>query len=139
MTEDNARVLQVGVKIFLQNEKGEYLLLKKSPNHYPGIDFVWDIPGGRINAGSPLMENLKREVMEETGIELNCTPRLITAQDIIRNDKHVVRLTYVGTTNAQPKLDGKEHTGFEWFSRSALSNLKGLDSYIAEVVNAGLI
>ncbi|HEA84446.1 MAG TPA: NUDIX hydrolase, partial [Candidatus Wildermuthbacteria bacterium] len=60
--------LQVGVKILLQNKDGKYLLVRRSPEKYPEIEAKnsWGIVGGRIIPGSPLFENLKREVKEET-------------------------------------------------------------------------
>jgi len=98
--------LQVGVKIFLKNTEGKYLLLKRNPAKYPTTKGVWDIVGGRINLGSKLIDNLKREVKEETQLGIMTEPILIHAQDIIPNDEiYVVRLTYVGETTGEPKLD----------------------------------
>ena len=57
--------LQVGVKVFLKNLQGKYLLVRRSPKKYPEVGALWDIVGGRINPGSPLLENLKREKKEE--------------------------------------------------------------------------
>src|SRR3989344_8931904 len=95
--KENKADLQVGVKILLKNKDGKYLLLRRSLKKYPEIQGRWDIVGGRINPGSTLLENLKREVKEETGLTLTGTPRLLAAQDILRNNgRHVVRLTYLG-------------------------------------------
>ena len=52
-------ILQVGVKIFLKNKEGKFLLLKRSSEKYKGTKGSWDIVGGRIDIGSKLMENLK--------------------------------------------------------------------------------
>lgn len=52
--------LQVGVKIFLKNKDGKYLLVKRSPEKYKNVRGDWDIVGGRIEMGSTLIENLKR-------------------------------------------------------------------------------
>ncbi len=58
--------LQVGVKIFLKNKEGKYLLLKRNSVKYSNIRGEWDIVGGRIDPGTKLMDNLRREVREET-------------------------------------------------------------------------
>ncbi len=58
--------LQVGVKALLKNSAGKYLLLRRNPEKYPEVGATWDIVGGRIDPGTPLFENLKREVYEET-------------------------------------------------------------------------
>ncbi len=62
--------LQVGVKILLKSKEGKYLLVKRSAEKYPEVGAKWDIVGGRIDPGSSLIDNLKREVMEETGLEI---------------------------------------------------------------------
>src|SRR3989344_1858447 len=56
--------LQVGVKIILQNKEGKFLLLQRNFKKYPEIkkNDSWDIVGGRINIGIPLLENLNPEV-----------------------------------------------------------------------------
>src|SRR3989338_7350237 len=96
--------LQVGVKILLKNKDGKYLVICRSAEAYPEVGAEWCIPGGRINPGYSLLENLKREVMEETGLEINGEPKLITAQDILRSHKHIVRLTYSGSADGEVKL-----------------------------------
>ena len=89
-------ILQVGVKAFKKNSEGKYLLLKRSPEKYGQVKGSWDIVDGRIEPGTTLLDNLKREIMEETGLEVLGTPKLLAAQDIIPSvEKHVVRLSYV--------------------------------------------
>ena len=127
--------LQVGVKIILKNPAGKYLLLRRDPERYPEAAEMWDIVGGRIEPGSPLIDNLKREINEEVGMELLGEPKLIAAQDILRvSGRHVVRLTYIGEGSGEPKLDGDEHTEFKWFGINELKNLEGLDIYFKEVL-----
>jgi putative hydrolase of HD superfamily len=122
--------LQVGVKVFLQNEQGHYLLLRRNPDTYPDITDLWDIPGGRIHTGTPLLENLVREVKEETGLALTSEPTLLCAQDILRGEeKHVVRLTYVASTTGEPVLDATEHAACTWCSRTELLHHQGLDRF----------
>jgi ADP-ribose pyrophosphatase YjhB (NUDIX family) len=127
--------LQVGVKILLKNSEGKYLLLKRNLEKYPEIteDDSWDIVGGRIDVGTLLLEILTREIFEETKLNLITEPRLIAAQDILRPDKHVVRLTYVGTIEGEPVLD-EDHTAYKWLTIEELRNMPRLDQYFKEVV-----
>ncbi len=134
-------ILQVGVKILLKNPEGKFLLIRRNPKKYPEVGPKWDIVGGRINAGSPLMENLKREVKEETGLEITSTPVLIAAQDILRvPGKHVVRLTYTGNTKGNPKID-EESLEFGWFTADEIRKMTAeeLDIYFAELLDNALI
>ncbi len=128
-------ILQVGVKIFLKNSEGKSLLLHRSLRKYPEIVGRWDIPGGRITPGTPLIENLKREVQEETGLALAGEPKLIAAQDILRSpDRHIVRLTYTGKANGDVKLDTEENEDYGWFIRSEIKQMEDVDMYFRELI-----
>jgi len=132
--------LQVGVKAFLKNKDDKYLLLKRSTEKYKNTKGVWDIVGGRIEPGSRLIENLKREVKEETQLEITSEPRLIFAQDIIPNaEKHVVRLTYVADTEGEPILDMSENVEFKWLSIVELKKQEDLDIYVKEILDKDLV
>lgn len=133
-------ILQVGVKVFLRNEDGKYLLLCRSPIKYPGTNGRWDIVGGRINPGSRLMENLRREVKEETDLNIVGEPILIHAQDIIPNEeKHVVRLTYAGATTGEPVLDTSENVDHKWLSLEEMRATPDLDVYVREILEKGYL
>jgi ADP-ribose pyrophosphatase YjhB (NUDIX family) len=132
--------LQVGVKAFLKNKDGRYLLLKRSADKYKGTKGSWDIVGGRIDPGTRLIENLKREVLEETQLKITSEPRLIHAQDIIPNEeKHVVRLTYVADTDGDPVLDTSENIEYKWLTAEEISQHPDLDVYVQEILTRGLL
>ncbi|MFA5932179.1 MAG: NUDIX domain-containing protein [Candidatus Paceibacterota bacterium] len=126
--------LQVGVKIFLKNKDGKYLTILRSGEKYTNVPVHWEFAGGRINPGSVLLENLKREVMEETGLEITGEPKLLAAQDLIRPHKHIVRLTYSGFADGEVKLSD-EHTDYQWLSLEDIKKLEPMDKYFKEVLN----
>jgi 8-oxo-dGTP diphosphatase len=128
-------LLQVGVKVLLKNSEGKFLLVRRNPKKYPDVGAQWDIVGGRIDPGFDLMANLKREVMEETGLELLADVKLVAAQDILREDRHVVRLTYLGEIEGEPKID-EEHIEYDWFSSEEIKNLKEIDKYFRELIHS---
>jgi ADP-ribose pyrophosphatase YjhB (NUDIX family) len=128
--------LQVGVKIAIVRE-GKVLLLKRAADKYHDIKTDrWDIVGGRINIGTPLLENLKREVLEETQMDIVGLPKLVAAQDILKSpDKHVVRLTYLGQAEGNPVLDS-DHEEYKWLGAKDLENLgQSLDIYFKELLD----
>ena len=132
--------LQVGVKVLLKNQEGKFLLLRRNPKKYPEVGAKWDIVGGRIEPGSALLDNLKREIKEETGLELTQEPELIAAQDILRvPGRHVVRLTYTANIEGEPKLDG-DHTEFQWFTLQKIKTLSAqeLDVYFGALLEQNL-
>ena len=130
--------LQVGVKILLQNNEGKYLVIHRSATKYPEVKEPWDIVGGRITPGTPLLENLQREVTEETQLTIVGEPRLVAAQDILRvPGRHVVRLTYVGQTEGELVLDTEENDEHQWLTVEELKNLSGFDQYAHALLVAG--
>ncbi len=138
---DKDIVLQVGVKVLLKNLEGKYLLLRRNPKKYPEVGPKWDIVGGRINPGTPLLENLKREIKEETGLDLITEPTLVAAQDILKIEgRHVVRLTYIGEISGAPRLDS-DHMEYKWFTNDEINNLEAteLDSYFKELLDQRII
>lgn len=132
--------LQVGVKILLRNKEGKYLLIKRSPIKYPDASGGWDIAGGRIEPGSTLLDNLKREVKEETNLELVEEPRLLGAQDILRvPGRHIVRLTYTGLAEGQVKLDEKENIEFKWLTIDEIKKVSDLCVYLKELLDKNIL
>lgn len=133
-------ILQVGVKAFLKNKEGKFLLVKRSQEKYKNTKGLWDIVGGRIEPGSNLLENLKREVKEETQLEIVSEPKLIYAQDIIPNEeKHIVRLTYTAETKGEPILDTSENIEYKWLSIEEIKKQEDLDIYVKEIIEKGLV
>lgn len=125
--------LQVGVKVFLRDEVGRYLLLKRSDKYGSAVG-EWDIVGGRIHPGTELLENLSREVHEETGMALASEPVLLGAQDILLNDRHVVRLTYTAVGKGELQLDLEEATQYCWKTKEEMMRLENLDRYARELL-----
>ena len=80
---------------------GEKVLLV----HNKKLD-LWLPVGGHIEKDETPDDALLREVKEETGLELIGEPKLIAAQDILRDSgRHIVRLTYVGEVEGEVRLD----------------------------------
>lgn len=133
--------LQVGVKALLKNNEEKYLLVRRNPKKYPEVGPKWDIPGGRIEVGSTLIENLKREVKEETGLDLKQEPKLAAAQDMLRvPGKHIVRLTFVGEIEGQPQLSDRDHTEVKWFSPEEIKSMGSeLDPFFKEFLDKKII
>ncbi|WP_449539644.1 NUDIX hydrolase [Ferdinandcohnia sp. Marseille-Q9671] len=59
----NQPLILVGVAVAVLNENGEILLQKRR-------DGIWGVPGGFLELGESTEEAGRREVLEETGIEI---------------------------------------------------------------------
>src|SRR5262245_45148068 len=74
----NEDLFHLGIKGLLRNSNGEVLLLRVNPAMLQNkINDYWDLPGGRIQKGSSVLETLQREVTEETGITNFSEPKPI--------------------------------------------------------------
>jgi len=127
--------------VLLKNSEGKYLLLRRSPKKYPEVGPKWGIVGGRIEPGTTLMENLRREIKEEVCLDFTVESRLVAAQDILRvPGQHVVRLTYVGEIDWEPKLDN-DHQERKWFAAEEIRRMRGevLDLLFKELVDEQII
>ena len=128
--------LQVGTKVFIPNSAGKFLILKRA-KPYTGETFCrWDIPGGRIKPGETQLEALRREVTEETGLQLLTTKEILAVQDILHdNDKHTVRITYLGVCEATAAvvLNPEEHTDYQWATVEEIKNCQH-DTYLDVVL-----
>ncbi len=133
--------LQVGIKAFSLNEKGQILVLEKNLIGRPEYQGKWDIPGGRITPGSSLMENLSREIFEETGLDLDLsyTPKLLRAEDIINPSAHTVRLTYWAHVKGEVVLS-EEHLSYQWVTVPELKELfAGDESILGNAIAGGIL
>lgn len=127
--------LQVGVKVLIRNDIGKFLFIQRSFPLPDGTGIKWDIPGGRINPDEKLADALRREVLEEIGVDFILGSRLLSAQDIIIPDVdlHVVRLTYTANLDKQVIL-GDEHQSMKWLTLNEVADIE-VDPYLREVLD----
>ena len=61
---------RVAVKSFIINDNNELLILKRSKDAGHMAE-IWEIPGGRLEIGENPISGLKREIKEETGLDID--------------------------------------------------------------------
>tara|TARA_B100000579_G_scaffold341990_1_gene293961 strand:- start:291 stop:701 length:411 start_codon:yes stop_codon:yes gene_type:complete len=96
------------------------LLLKRSAELVDdGSPWTWDLPGGHIDSGETALSAAKREVAEETNINLNFLLRMGT-------DSNIGKLTYFYVSddwNGSIELSD-EHEEYKWVSPDDLHDYK---------------
>jgi len=113
---------RVGIGVMIQNKKGEVLLGLRQGSHGAG---EWSFPGGHLEFGETVFETAKREVKEETGLDVNKF-ELIAVVDELRyiktDNKHYlnigVKAVYQG---GEPKvMEPEKYKEWGWFSLNDL-------------------
>ncbi|KKG11998.1 DNA mismatch repair protein MutT [Methanosarcina sp. 2.H.T.1A.6] len=120
----------ISVYALVRNEKGEFLLLRRSENSRtnPG---KWDLPGGKVNLEETLKEAVVREVWEETGISIY--PGEIAGEvNFELPKKKVIAVLYNGGyVIAEVKLSS-EHIEYAWISLERILEMETLPAYFRD-------
>jgi 8-oxo-dGTP diphosphatase len=88
---------------------------------------TWDLPGGVIEPEERLLEGLRREVFEESGIKIN---KVLFPLEIgyfnagVYKYKNVIRVTYLSRVKTMKVRLSGEHNDFVWLS---IKDLKKID------------
>lgn len=96
----------VSVAAVVVNERGEVLLL----DHVLRPFSNWGIPGGFINVGEQPEKALRRELREETGLELK-NIRLLR----VRTNQRHVEILYRAEAGGAPEVKSREINEARWF------------------------
>lgn len=106
---------------------GKILLLKVRSRSSHDAE-KWEIPGGKVKKGEFFDQALKREFIEETGLEIN----IDSLYNVIQNDytacktnekiKSVQLIMKVSSTTDNVEIS-EEHDEYKWFSREELKEL----------------
>jgi ADP-ribose pyrophosphatase YjhB (NUDIX family) len=102
------------VTLFILN--GERLALIRKPHFEPG---VWRPPGGGIKPGEDFVEGVRREALEETGLDVELQRYLVAAQARFLYEPHDVpwRTHVFLATTADEEIaprDREEIAGARW-------------------------
>lgn len=108
----------LSVKVLVVDGEGRCLVLKRSMAS-KGNPGMWDFPGGKVDRGEALDDAARREVLEETGLEISIG-RVLGAAESGSPDSRVAYLIFEGhVSSGEVRLSG-EHEGFAWVASEDL-------------------
>ena len=120
----------ISVYALVLNEKGEFLLLRRSENSHtnPG---KWDLPGGKVNPDETLKEAVVREVEEETGISIY--PGEIAGEvNFELPKKRVIAIVFNGGYVISEVKLSYEHIEYAWTSLESILGMETLPAYFRD-------
>lgn len=106
--------------------QGEVLLLRYSSYQGQGVEGLWGLPGGHYISGHPV-EDLLREVREETGFQLENNLQLLRTYVVLFPDGveryGVFYLCNLGNLVRPAIVLSNEHTEFRWVARGSIDGI----------------
>ena len=118
---------------------GRVLLVRRDTEPLRG---EWSVPGGMLELGETLRDGVRREVLEETGVEVEPGEVLDVFDSIFtdglgRTQYHYVLIDYLCRPVSGEARPGSDVSDVRWVGVEALSAM-GLRESIEQVVRKGL-
>jgi 8-oxo-dGTP diphosphatase len=101
----------------ITNGKRVLIAQRRSTGRLPN---KWEFPGGKVEAGETPEFCLKREIMEEFGIEVSIGQFL--GESIYEYDFGMIRLLAFRTSWVEGELNPKAHGAIEWVTPDQMNN-----------------
>ncbi|MDR7856766.1 NUDIX hydrolase [Tissierella sp.] len=123
----NNRIIRCSALIL--DKDREFLLLIQQKNKHG--DLYWWIPGGGLEENETEEEGIRRELIEELGIDMEFDDFFIL-EDILPNRHYKKYYTWIGRIDKETKItirnnDSNQIVGYKWF------NIKDKTKYEAEL------
>ena len=133
-------IVGVGAVVLRKIDDRQEVLLARRAN--PPLQGEWSLPGGALEVGEKLRDGLAREVLEETGLEVEVGPVLDVIDSIFpdgegRTQYHYVLIDYLCRARAGTGLAASDASEQRWARPEELESF-GLRPITLEVIRKGL-
>ncbi len=121
MLSTRERAPRLAVGVFAFDAAGRVLLIERGRAPGKGL---WSVPGGKLEWGEAVVDACRREVLEETGVEVTVGP-LVTWIERMDDAHHYVILDFVATPvrrDAEP-IAGDDAAQACWLTQQELERL----------------
>jgi 8-oxo-dGTP diphosphatase len=119
-------VLGVGALIF--DDHNRILLAQRGGEPLKGF---WSLPGGVLETGETLLDGIRREVLEETGLHVDPVQLLTVFERIMpdahgRAEYHYVLLDYICCVTGGEPCPADDCAALRWVAQSELAAVEPL-------------
>jgi len=126
----------IAVKALIQN-KDTFLILKTKDSDQNDKLAGWETPGGRLEDGEEILFGLKREIVEETGLEINVLFPFNVYSGNTTLENAIIGINFLAEhIDGDIKIDKREHSKFMWATVQQIKQLvrsvglqKEIDAY----------
>ena len=117
MSVDPPRVV-VGVAAVIWDKSGKILLIRRGKAPRKG---EWSLPGGKVEFGETLLEAVKREVLEETGLTVEVLGMIDVVESVREADAgspdgHYVLIDFGAKVVSGTAVAGSDAAEARWFT-----------------------
>jgi len=114
------KVIYPALKAIIEKD-GKILILKRAKTE-DCFKEMWDIPGGKIKFGEMPEEALKREVKEETNLEIEIVKPVRIWSFFKNENTQVFGVTVLCKYKSGEVKLSKEHSDFKWIKPEEIEN-----------------
>ena len=122
MKKNENKKIRVATKAIIYDKDGNILTIKRC-NKY-NRPLTWDLPGGNLDFGEKLEDNLIREIREETGLRVSSLSMLGLIENLDDKDLFRVTVCYTVKTKITKVVLSHEHIAFKWVTPDEFLKLK---------------
>ena len=108
--------MEVSVKAMLFNSDEKILALRRSETD-PGRPLTWDFPGGQVDEGESLEESMRREILEETGLQVSELRVRDAYASYNKQKQYWTMICYEGHVVGGNITLSYEHDTYEWLTK----------------------
>lgn len=115
--EDGRPILGVGG--IVQDDRGRLLVVRRGN---PPAEGRWTLPGGKVERGERLAEAVRRELSEETGLDVD-VGALVGVAEVVAEDRHYVIVDLRATVGGGELRAGDDAAEVRWMGRGDLEEV----------------
>jgi len=116
---------QTGVsqKAFIFNDQGHFLTIRRTETA-PARPNTWDAPGGDLDFGEEVIQGIKREIKEETGLDISNFIPFDVESHVNKQGDFWITIAYKAKTDSDKITLSFEHNEYKWLTPKEFLNLE---------------